>query len=181
MAHSYAVLSCLCNKFSYGKVWNSKSVNQQEKYGWAASSSVCSRLTLSNASALQAAGSQTEAPVGFSHLLLVSGLDQTKHDCCKCHAPPCPPPQAAICPSVGALAALGPDEIGANFPLTLAHLRWHQRPHSEVILSQSILLKPSSQIWFQQFNIQIPCTIHPPTPFFSPLDVPLMLLSSCWW
>lgn len=74
-------------------------------------------------SALEGARSQTEAPVGFSDLFLVSGLDQTVHHLRQGHASPRPPSQVAICSSDGALAAHGADEIGANFPLTFTHLQ----------------------------------------------------------
>lgn len=98
-------------------------------------------------SALQGAGSQTEPPVGFPHLLLVSGLDQTEHHSCQRHASCCPPPHAAICPSVGRLAAHGADEIGAHFPLSLAHLGQQQYIHAPnnntKQATSSLLLDPS--------------------------------------
>lgn len=80
-------------------------------------------LTPTIPSALQGAGIQTEPPVGLSHLLLVSGLDETEHHSCQRHASCCPAACAAICGNIGHLAAHGADEIGADFPLALAHLK----------------------------------------------------------
>lgn len=77
-------------------------------------------------SALKGTGSQTKAPAGFSDLFLVSCLDETKHHFCEGQASSRPSPQVAICSDLGALAAHVADEIGANFPLTLADLRWQQ-------------------------------------------------------
>lgn len=73
------------------------------------------------------AGNQTEPPVGLSQLLLVPGLDKTKHHSSQRHASSCPPPQATIFCSIGPLTAHGADEIGAHFPLALAHLQQQQR------------------------------------------------------
>lgn len=83
----------------------------------------CSHLTLTVSSALQSGGSPIEPPVALSHLLLVSGLDETEHHLCQHHASSCLPCQAAICPIVGHLTAHGPDEIGADFPLVLTYLQ----------------------------------------------------------
>lgn len=74
-------------------------------------------------SALMGARSQTEAAVGLSQLLFVPGLDQTIHHRCQGHAAAGAAPQGALCLSKGGLAAHGADEVGADFPLTLAHLQ----------------------------------------------------------
>lgn len=73
--------------------------------------------------ALKSAGSQTKPPTDISHLLLVSGLNETKHHFCQSHVSCCPPPHAAICSNIRSLTAHGADEIGADFPLVLTHLR----------------------------------------------------------
>lgn len=73
------------------------------------------------------ARAQTERSVGLSHLLLVLGLEQTEDHLRQGHASSRPHRQVGGRPAARPLAAHGADEVGADFPLTLAHLQRRQR------------------------------------------------------
>lgn len=78
-------------------------------------------------SALQFAGNQTKVAVRFSNFLLVSGLDQPKHDLRQGQASWWAPHKPAVLPNTLLLAPHGADEVRAHFSLALTHLQKKQR------------------------------------------------------
>lgn len=119
---------CTVQIIFYERTKNSKPV---KGYGATVSSPTCSYLVPNVPSALNGG----EPPIALSFFLLVSGLDETKHDFCQCQASSFPHPQTAVCYNTGSLAAHGADEKGADFSLRLAHLQRQQviNDHKHVV------------------------------------------------